>query len=297
MSEKPREVYFGGQAVIEGVMMRGRTALAVAVRAPSGQIVLHTEPLDRRIYASRWSRVPFLRGLTVLWDALVLGIRTLIFSANVALEGEEAEFKGPAVWGTLLFSLILAVSIFFVLPTLIINYLDQFIASSMLSNLVEGLIRLAFFLAYIALIGLSADIRRVFAYHGAEHKTINAYEQGAPLDPAAVQRFPTAHLRCGTSFLLLVFVVAILLFALLGRPPLWERIFSRLLLIPVIVGLSYEFIRFSARHAGSLWLSWLTWPGLLLQRLTTREPDDGMVEVAIAALRPLIDIEGTPAQS
>jgi len=274
-------------------MMRGRTHMAVAVRQPDGEIVIHTEPLPPHIYQSRWSRIRFLRGLILLWDALVLGMRALMYSAEVATgQEEEVHFEGPLAWGTVVLSFVLAVAIFFVLPLLLVSLIDRYIGSSLVSNFLEGLIRLGFLLVYIYLIGLIPDIHRVFRYHGAEHKTIHAYESDTPLEPRQVQQYATAHPRCGTAFMLGVVVLAILVFSLLGRPALWLRILSRVLLIPVIASLSYEMLKFADRHQTN-WLLRMLWlkPGLALQRLTTGEPDDGMVEVAIAALRALLKLE------
>lgn len=289
------EFFYGGQAVIEGVMMRGHRAISVAVRGPSGEIVLHQEPLSKQLYAP-WSRWPFLRGLIVLWDTLVLGVRALMWSANVALEEEEVSFQGPAVWGTLILSVAFAIGLFLFLPVFLVGFLDPYLDSPFLSNLLEGVIRLLLFLGYLVAIGYSQQIRRVFAYHGAEHKTIHAYEHGVPLEPAEIQKFPTAHPRCGTSFLLTVLLLSIILFALLGPLPFVTRLLSRLLLLPLLAAVAYEFIRWAARHPGNWLLRLLIAPGLALQRLTTREPDDRMVEVAIAALQPLLAAEKTTQQ-
>jgi len=289
---KAEEFHYGGQAVMEGVMMRGLNSMAVAVRHPSGGIVIHNEPLESPLYTSRWWRLPFLRGLVVLWDTLVLGMRSLIYSANVALEEEEVEFRGPAVWGLVLVSLTFTIGIFFLVPLLLVGLIDRFITSALVSNLIEGVLRLGLFLGYIGLIGLLPDIRRFFAYHGAEHKTINAYEAGAPLDPASVAAYATAHTRCGTGILLFVLALSIFVFALLGRPPFIWRILSRLLLIPLIVSVIYEFIKFAARHQDNPLLRALVSPGLALQSLTTREPDEEMLEVAIAALESLLAAKG-----
>ncbi len=286
--DKAKEFDYGGQAVMEGVMMRSRKSMAVAVRHPSGKIVIHNEPLESPIYTSRWWRLPFLRGLVVLWDTLGLGMRSLIYSANVALEEEEVEFRGPAVWGLVFVSLAFAIGIFFLVPLLLVGLIDRFIASALVSNLIEGVLRLGLFLGYIGLIGLLPDIRRFFAYHGAEHKTLNAYEAGAPLDPTSVAGYATAHTRCGTGFLLFVLVLSIFVFALLGRQPFIWRILSRLLLIPLIVSVIYEFIKFAARHQDNPLLRAVVSPGLALQSLTTREPDEEMLEVAIAALESLL---------
>lgn len=287
------EFNYGGQAVIEGVMMRGSKAMAVAVRRPDGDIETHSEPLTSRIYTSRWGKLPFVRGLALLWDALGLGIRSLMFSAEISVEDEEdVEFSGPMAWGTVAVALLLGVGFFFVLPLLIVGVLDRWITSDLVSNLVEGVIRLAIFLAYILFVGQMEDIRRVFAYHGAEHKTINAYEDDAELTPESVARYSTLHPRCGTGFLLVVMVVSILVFSLLGRPSLIPRIISRIVLIPVIAGLSYEIIRFGARHYSNRLVRAILYPSLALQRLTTNEPTPDMLEVAIVALKRVLVAEG-----
>ena len=287
------EFDYGGQAVIEGVMMRGQQTMAVAVRHPDGNIVVHSEPLNPRIYGSAWSKVPFLRGTVMLWDTIVLGIRSLMFSADVAMGEEDVEFSGPLAWGTMALSLALGLGFFLLVPVLLVRLVDPYLHSSFLSNLVEGLIRLAFFLAYVYAIGLLPDIRRVFAYHGAEHKTISAYEAGVPLEPAAIQTYHTAHARCGTGFLLVFLVIATFVFSLLGKPSLLWRLASRLALLPVIAALAYEMIKFSAAHTNNPLISTLILkPSLALQSLTTRQPDDAMVEVAIAALKQVLSTEG-----
>ena len=283
---------YGGQAVIEGVMMRGSKFMAVAVRRPNGEIVLHSQPLTSRIYTSGWARLPFIRGLALLWDALGLGMRALMFSADIAMEEEEADFSGPLAWGTVVVALAFAIGLFFVLPLLITSFLDPWIASDLVSNLIEGIVRLAMFVGYILAIGRLEDIQRVFAYHGAEHKTINAYEDGADLTPEAVDRYSTLHPRCGTGFLLVVMVVSILLFSLLGRPDFLVRVASRVLLIPVVAGISYEVIRFGAAHHGNRLVRTVLYPSLALQRLTTREPTPDMLEVAIVALKKVLVGEG-----
>ena len=287
------EFNYGGQAVIEGVMMRGSRGMAVAVRRPDGGIEIHSEPLTSRIYSTRWSKMPFIRGLALLWDALGLGIRALLFSAEVSVEDEEdVEFSGAVAWGTVAIALLLGIGIFFVLPLLIVGFLDRWIVSDLASNLVEGVIRLAIFLAYIIVVGRMGDIRRVFSYHGAEHKTINAYEDDAELTPASVARYSTLHPRCGTGFLLVVMVVSILVFSLFGRPSLIPRIISRVVLIPVIAGISYEIIRFGAAHYGNRLVRTVLYPSLALQRLTTNEPTTDMLEVAIVALKRVLAAEG-----
>ena len=285
---------------MEGVMMRGSKSMAVAVRQPDDQVIIHTEDLNPHIYTGRISKIPFLRALTSLWDVLVLGIRTLMFSAEVALgEEEEVEFSGPVAWGTVAVSFILGIGLFFVVPLLIVGFIDRFIASSVLSNIIEGAIRMALFIGYIWLIGRVPDIRRVFGYHGAEHKTINAYEAGADLTPDSVAQYSTRHYRCGTAFLLSVMVISILVFSLLGRPPMGLRILSRIVLIPVVAGIAYEWIKFTARHRTNPIIRTISAPNLALQGLTTREPDRSMLEVAISALKRVLESEGgdLPAES
>lgn len=296
------EFYYGGQAVIEGVMMRGSKRVAVAVRNPEGNIVVHEEPLPARIYQGRIIRIPFLRGLVLLWDALVLGTRTLMWSADVAIgeeegggEGEEGGggFSGPIAWGTILLSLAFGIGIFFLLPTAVGQWVENALGLSKLTtSLLEGLFRIALFIAYIVLIAQMDDIKRVFSYHGAEHKTINAYEAGAPLTPASVADYSTLHTRCGTSFLLFVLIISILLFVPLQFDTWYLRLLSRLPLIPVVVGIAYEFLRFSTHHQTNPIMRVLIAPGLAMQKLTTREPDLDMLEVAITALRPVLAADG-----
>ncbi len=277
---------YGGQAVIEGVMMRGVRVLAVAVRAPDQRIVIHTRPLSR-IYRGRLSRLPFLRGLLGLYDAIGLGWQSLSFSANVAA-GEEAQFEGPLAWGTMAVSLGLGLGLFFLAPAALAQWLERLLGlNAWWGNVLEGLVRLGLIVGYLWLIGRLPDVRRLFGYHGAEHKTIHAFEAGAELTPASVARFPLAHPRCGTAFLLTVVIFSILLFALVGPLPLWARLASRLLLIPVVAGLAFEYIRFTARHLSNPLVRLLILPNLALQRLTTREPDESMLEVAIAAFQAM----------
>lgn len=300
--------YYGGQAVIEGVMMRGRKSMAVAVRNPQGEIVLHREPLTARIYTSTWGKWPFVRGLAMLWDALGLGMRALMWSGEVSVqeeEGETVEFSGPVAWTTIAASLVFAVALFFLLPTLASRWLASFWDhNAWVDALFEGGIRLALFLGYLALIGRIPEIRRVFGYHGAEHKTINAFEAGEELSVETVQRYSVQHTRCGTSFLLYVLVISIILFAPLtfsGVQPVWLalilRFVTRLLLVPVVAGISYEILRFSAGHDDKWITRMFIWPGLQLQKLTTRPPDDGMVECAIAALEPVLIADGRMEQA
>lgn len=275
--------------------MRGRKQMAVAVRAPNGEIVVHEEPLTAAIYTKKWGQWPFIRGLGMLWDALGLGIRALIWSADVSLKeegGEEVKFAGPVAWTTIAASLALSIGLFFLLPTAVAGWLAPLGAGGLVISIIEGVVRLALFLLYLWGIGFMPDIRRVFAYHGAEHKTINAYEAGAPLTPESVGRFTTAHTRCGTSFLLSVMVISILVFAPFHFDNLFLRLASRLLLIPAVAGIAYEFMRFTARNVENPLVRVLITPGLMLQRLTTREPEPAMLACAIAALRPVLAADG-----
>ena len=279
---------YGGQAILEGVMMRGAKKMCLAVRDPKGQIVTHCEDLNPHIYSGPISRIPFLRGITMLWDALGLGMRALMFSADVSLGEEDVKFSGPVAWGTVAIGLIAALAIFFLGPLLIMGLIDRWIVSHFVSNVAEGIIRLCFFLLYVWGVGFVPDIRRVFGYHGAEHETINAYEAGDELSVEAVGRRSTAHKRCGTAFLLQVVVLSILVFSLLGRPPMALRIASRIVLVPVIAGMAYELLKFTAAYQRYRLVRLISAPGLMLQRLTTRQPDEGMIEVAITALRQLL---------
>lgn len=281
---------YGGQAILEGVMMRGARSMAMAVRAPDGQVVIRAEPLSG-LYTGRLSKIPFLRGLLGLWDALGLGMRALTFSAQVS-SGEDEKLEGPALYGTMAASMLFAVGLFFVGPALLAKGAESWLGvGPQWGNVLEGLVRLGLIVGYIWAIGFIPDIRRLFGYHGAEHKTINAYEAGAPLTPEQVCRFPLEHPRCGTAFLLSVVVVSILLFALIGPLPLALRLFSRVLLIPVVAGIAYEYIRFTARHLKHPLVRLIVMPNLALQRLTTAEPDTDMLRVAIAAFEAMRERE------
>ncbi len=288
-------------------MMRGSRALSVAVRDPQGNIVVHTEPLDTRIYGGRLAKIPFLRGLTLLWDALGLGIKSLLFSAEVALQEEankdadgnpEKVFEGPVQWTLVAFSLSLSILLFFVLPTFLAHLIERVAGLqdySVAVNFIEGAIRLILLIGYIWAIGLMSDVKRLYGYHGAEHKTINAYEAGAELTPASVARFPLEHPRCGTAFLLSVVVISILVYSLLPPLDLIPRILSRLVLLPVIAGIAYEFLKFTAAHQGNALIRLITKPNLALQHLTTREPDIDMLAVAIAAFKNVLEYERSQA--
>ncbi len=280
------EILYGGQAVIEGVMMRGRSHYVVAVRAPVGDIRLRVRRLSN-ILTAKSRRWPLIRGVLALWEALDLGMRALHYSASVAAGEEDTEVSGREVAMIMATSGVFAVGIFFLLPTTLASWFDRFGASSIVVNLIEGLIRLGFFLTYLTLIGRLEDVKRLFAYHGAEHKTISAFEAGKELTAEQIQPFPTAHPRCGTAFLLTVVVVSIFVFAFAGQPPLLIRLLSRLLLLPVVAAISFELIRFAGVHPNNVIARIISLPGLALQALTTRQPDNSQVEVAIAALDAL----------
>ena len=286
-----KQFNYGGQAVIEGVMMRGSRTMAVALRHPDGQIVVKTEPLNEALYRGPISRIPFLRGLVMLWDALGLGMKALMMSADVAA-GEEVSFSGPASWGTALLGIGLGVGLFMLLPSFLVGLLAPYIPSEWLTSLFEGIVRLLLIVGYVWVISLMPDMRRVFSYHGAEHKTVNAYEAGMRLTVDKVRPFSTAHTRCGTAFLLTVVVLTVLIFAPFRPPSLLWRVLSRIALLPVIVGIAYEFLRLTARLANRPWMRVIVAPNLALQRLTTREPDDEMLEVAITALKAVLAGEG-----
>jgi uncharacterized protein YqhQ len=289
VKEKKR-FHYGGQAVIEGVMMRGQKTVAVAVRRPDGEIEIKQEPLSS-LYSGRFRRMPFIRGVIALIETLVIGTQTLFYSAQVAsIEDSEEQLSPAVLWGTVVISMVFAVAIFFLTPYAITHYLIfPNIESAFVGNILEGVIRMALFIAYLAAINMIPDIRTVFAYHGAEHKTINAYESGEPLEIERIKKYPTAHRRCGTGFLLVVMIIAILVFALLGKPPLWAGILSRIVLIPVIASVSYEIVQFSAAHSNNRVFRALLVPGLMLQSMTTREPDEKQMETAIHALKKVVE--------
>jgi uncharacterized protein YqhQ len=285
-----KKFYYGGQAVMEGVMMRGQKAMVTAVRRPGGGLALNTQMLTG-FYSGRWRRTPLVRGVIVLIEVLILGIRSLLYSANVSLEEEEAEISGWFVWLLLAVSVAVAVVLFFMAPLFLANLVKPYLASAFVFSIVEGLIRVAIFVIYLWGISMVPDIKRYFAYHGAEHKSINAYEAGVPMEVEAVKKYGTAHRRCGTSFLFIVLVIAIIIFALVGLPSLGLLVLSRILLIPVIAGLGYEVIYFTANHADNPVVRVISAPGLWLQAMTTREPTDDQLEVALAALGKAVEID------
>ncbi|MBI2846746.1 MAG: DUF1385 domain-containing protein [Chloroflexi bacterium] len=287
----PKTFFYGGQAVIQGVMIRGQRNASIAVRRPDGEIGLHTEPLST-LYTGTLRRIVLVRGIIVLIETLILGTKALMHSASEAL-GEEKEEVSPAfIWLAAAIGLAFAVGLFFILPLLAIRWADPYIHSSILSNLIEGAIRLALFVGYLKAVGLMPEIKRVFAYHGAEHKTIHAFESQETLEVQAIKKYSTAHPRCGTAFLLVVMVIAVLVFALLGRPSIWISILSRIFLIPVIASISYEIIRLSGTYSKVWAVRALISPALALQTMTTREPDDSQIEVAICALNGALRADG-----
>jgi len=275
-------VTYGGQAVIEGVMMRGRNACVVAMRSPDGSIMTKVEPLGG-IYKSNLAKIPFLRGLILLWDSLGLGMRALTDSANLQ-NGDQEKLEGPALYLTLGLTFLVAIGIFFLAPAGVGWLTEHFLHwNAWWSNLLEGIIRLLFLIAYIWGIGYLPDIARVFAYHGAEHKTINAYEAGADLTPVSVAKYSVEHPRCGTAFLLILMVLSLFFFTILGPLPLSWRLISRVVMIPILTGVAYEYLRWTANHLNLPLVRLIVKPNLALQHLTTREPDEKMLEVAITA--------------
>lgn len=319
MAERPQFNY-GGQAVMEGVMMRGAHMAAIAVRDPEGNIVIHEERLNHTIYQGPISKIPFLRGLIGLWDALVLGTRALIWSANIALQEElednknaasasNAEkqddrkyqdvFTDTAIFGVVALSLTLGIGLFFALPAALSTWIGDLIGtdSRLMKDTIEGVVKLTIFIGYIALIGLMPDVKRLFGYHGAEHKTINAYEAGAPLVPEEVQKHSIEHPRCGTAFLLIVIMVSIVAHAITGRPDnFFLLILSRVVAIPLVAGMAYEILKFTAKNLDNPIIRTIIIPNLALQHLTTRQPDETMIEVGIAALERVLAAEEAVAK-
>lgn len=290
MSEANERYQIGGQAVIEGVMMRSKHFWALAVRKP-----------DRTIYTKLFNDVSltnknkvlgfmFIRGIIALIESMTLGFKALSYSINEATE-EEIKFSKREMTISVIIAVVFAVGIFFILPTIIGRSFSEFFPNAIVYNLLEGLIRIGFFFAYILLVSQIKDIKRVFQYHGAEHKTIQAYENDEELKPENVRKYSTMHVRCGTSFLLIVMVVAILIFAILGKQSMIWRIISRILLIPVIAGISYELIRLAGKFSKYKVVNILFYPGLLLQKITTKEPDNDQIEVAISSFKKVIEAE------
>lgn len=287
MNKKPN---VGGQAVIEGVMMRGKTHVAVAVRQPDGEISVDVRPVNSISDRYPILKKPFLRGVVSLVESLVMGMKALAYSAQVSGdEDEKLDSKEMAL--TIAVSAGLAILLFIVIPTWSMRFLTGITQDHMALNLAEGVLRMAIFLAYIAAISSMNDIQRVFQYHGAEHKTIYTYEAGLPLKVENVRPFSTLHPRCGTNFLMIVMLISMFIFTFLGWPSLLERIASRIILMPVIAGVSYELIHYAGAHTDNPLVRIAITPGLLLQKLTTRQPDDSQIEVAIASLKAVVPPE------
>jgi uncharacterized protein YqhQ len=285
-----KRFYYGGQAVIEGVMIRGRKAMVTAVRRPNGGMAMDVKPLSP-IYTGWMRRTPLMRGIIVLIEAMALGIKSLLYSANVSLEEEKEEISGKTAWAMIAVALVLAIVLFLIIPLFLTRLINPYIGSSLVFHLIEGFIRIIIFIAYLKLVGLIPDIKRVFTYHGAEHKVVNAFEDGVPMEVEAVRKYNTAHVRCGTSFLFAVLIIAIVVFSLVGRPSLWLMVLSRILLIPVIAALGYEVIYFGANHIKNALVRAVLAPGLWLQTLTTKEPEDSQIEVALSAIKKVVEID------
>ena len=291
-----KRVYYGGQAVIEGVMIRGQKTMAIARRRPDGGIATRQETLGS-VYSGVPRRIPFIRGVIVLWETLALGMRALMWSSSVQLGEEENEDGGGPMWVMVVVSLLIVGGIFFAGPLILANLLHDLLGSDLAVVAVEGLIRLGVIVGYVTAIGFMPDIRRVYQYHGAEHKSIHALEAGDPLEPGYVQRHPTAHVRCGTSFLLTVVVVSVFVFAAVGNPDLWLRVVSRIVLIPAIASIAYEIIRLGGAFESNPITKVLLWPNLALQSITTKPPDDEQVEVALRALKDMLAAEKRAEQA
>jgi uncharacterized protein YqhQ len=287
----PRYSY-GGQALIEGVLMRGRNAIAVAFRHPDGRIVWATERLDSGIHRTGLAKLPFVRGLVVLYETLVVGTRWLIRSAGLQAEEEGVELGKGSIILTLAITLAAGIGIFFLLPLFIASVTTANVQNAFAQHLVEGFVKVAIFLGYLAVIGRSPEVGRVFQYHGAEHMTIHALEAGDPLTPEAIRKYPTAHPRCGTEFLVVVIALSIIAFGLVGRQDPLVMISSRILLIPVIAAVGYEILRWGSRHRGNRIVRSIMWPGILVQMITTRQPTDSMIEVAIVSMEQALEADG-----
>ncbi|MCQ2381453.1 MAG: DUF1385 domain-containing protein [Acidaminococcaceae bacterium] len=279
----------GGQAVIEGIMMRGAKLTSVAVRKPDGTIALETKPTGTIRDKYPILNKPFIRGMIILWESLRDGMVALQRSAQLATNGTEAEMSKVETVSTVLVAVVLAVGLFVIVPTWSMRFLHTVTDNPLWLNLAEGLLRMLIFLAYVVGISQMQDIRRVFQYHGAEHKTIYTYEAGLPLVVENVRKMSTLHPRCGTNFLMIVMLISMFVFAFFGWPNVWERIVSRIVMMPVIAGVAYEIIRFAGKHIQNSFVHAMILPGLLLQKLTTRQPDDSQIEVAIVAVKAVLE--------
>ena len=281
---------YGGQAVLEGIMIRGQNNVAIAVRSPSGEIVTKVKKINT-LFTGKLRSIPIIRGILALAETLSLGMDALNYSSQVANQEEDTPPSKFSSVMMILVSLSIAVGIFFILPLLVSKPFEGILGSDVISNVAEGIIRLLVFLVYVTAISLMPDIRRVYMYHGAEHMAVHAQEKGKPLTIEEIRKYPTAHPRCGTAFLLTIMVIAIVVFTFIPRDPLWMVIGSRIVLIPLIASLSYEFIRFNSKYETNKWVSKLSIPNLLLQSLTTKIPDDDQIEVAISAMKLAISTD------
>jgi uncharacterized protein YqhQ len=288
----PEPFQYGGQAVIEGVMMRGPKEMAVAVRKQAGDIVIDTKPINSLAQKYPFLKWPLLRGVLALFEAMVIGVKVLTYSANMAFDEEEETLSGREIAFTVFLAVGLAVLLFVIIPAAAAFFLKAYV-NTFWQNILEGVLRIAIFLGYVLAIGRMSDVQRVFQYHGAEHKVIHAYEAGEKLTVDNARKYTTLHPRCGTSFMLVVLVLTIFLFSFLHTPDILSRIASRLLLLPVVAGLGYEFIKWSGKYACRSWVKAIIAPGLWLQKLTTREPDDSQLEVAICALEAVLARDST----
>lgn len=285
---------YGGQAVIEGVMMRGRQKLAIAVRKPDDEIIIEERPITSITQKIPFLKLPFVRGTVMLFEALIIGVQALAFSANEAAEGEEEELSSLEMAVSISIAVVLGVLLFVVAPTAIARLLYGF--STVFVNIGEGIFRIGIFILYVVAISRIKDIQRVYQYHGAEHKVINAFEAGEELTVENARRHSPLHPRCGTSFLLIVMVIMILIFGFLGKPELLVRIVSRIVLLPVVAGVSYEVLKLSGKYCHTWLMKIIIAPGMWLQKLTTREADDSQLEVAIRALSAVLPAENSKAQ-
>jgi uncharacterized protein YqhQ len=286
---------YGGQALLEGVMMRGRNAIGVAVRGPENQIFAAQEPLNSILHRNRFARAPFFRGIIVLYETLVVGTRWLMRSGSLAAAGQGVAMGRSTLAITFALTIGIAVGLFVLLPLFLAQSATNAAIPGgqlLVQHLVEGLIRVLIFVAYLLIVGRSAEVQRVFQYHGAEHMTIHALEHDDPLTIERIRRYPTAHPRCGTEFLVVFIIVSILLFSLLAGMALWVAILGRILLVPVVAAVSYEILRWGARRRENWAVRWLFLPGIWLQSITTRQPDDSMIEVAIASMREALAADG-----
>ena len=294
----PRHNY-GGQALIEGVLMRGRDAIAVALRHPDGRVVYATERLDSGFHGSRWSKLPFMRGLVVLYETLIVGTRWLVRSASLQAEEDEVELGKGAIALMLGLTLLAGIGVFFLLPLLLSTVIAGGSDSRFAQPAVEGLVQVAIFLGYLTLISRMPDIHRVFQYHGAEHMTIHALEAGDPLVVDRIRTYPTAHPRCGTEFLVVLIALSIFTFSIVGKQPPLVMIASRFVLIPVLAAVGYELLRLGARYRANPVVRAVMWPGILVQMITTKQPTPDMIEVAIVSMEEALraDGEAIPAGS